>query len=59
MRGEGLSGEEMVIAAYGAYLLHGGDPENWGKMRQDDIQLIYIMHEAEASKILRLFDTKK
>ena len=59
MRGEGLSGEEMVLAAYGAYLLHGGDPGNWDKMKQDDIQLIYIMHEAETSKILRLFDTKK
>lgn len=49
----------MVIAAYGAYLLHGGDPQNWGKMRQDDIQLVYIMYQAEVSKIANLFTTKK
>ena len=49
----------MAIAAYGAYLLHGGDPRNWDMMRQDDIQLIYIMYQAEMTKIARLFDTKK
>ena len=49
----------MVIAAYGAYLLHGGDPRNWGKMRQDDIQLIYIMYQAEMTKIAKLFGTKE
>lgn len=49
----------MVIAAYGAYLLHGGDPENWGKMRQDDIQLIYIMSQAETAKIANLFSNDK
>ena len=54
-----MSGEEMVIAAYGAYLLHGGDPNNWEKMRPDDIQLIYMMNEAEVTKITRLFETKK
>ena len=49
----------MVIAAYGAYLLHGGDPQNWGKMRQDDIQLIYMMYQAEASRIANLFRKDK
>ena len=49
----------MAIAAYGAYLLHGGDPWNWGKMRQDDIQLIYLMYRAEVSKIANLFNTDK
>ena len=49
----------MVIAAYGAYLLHGGNPENWGKMRQDDIQLIYIMHKAEMVRIANLFTMEK
>lgn len=49
----------MVIAAYGAYLMHGGDPGNWGKMRQDDIQLIYMMYKAEVSKIANLFATDK
>lgn len=48
-----------MIAAYGAYLLHGGDPRNWGNMRQDDIQLIYIMYRAEAAKIANLFNTKE
>lgn len=49
----------MAIAAYGAYLLHGGDPMNWGNMRQDDIQLIYLMYKAEAAKIANLFGTDK
>ena len=49
----------MVVAAYGAYLLHGGDPGNWDKMRQDDIQLIYLMYTAEASRIANLFKTDK
>ena len=49
----------MVIAAYGAYLLHGGDPRNWDNMRQDDIQLIYLMYRAEATKIANLFGTEK
>ena len=48
-----------MIAAYGAYLLHGGDPRNWSNMRQDDIQLIYIMYRAEAAKIANLFNTKE
>ena len=39
--------------------MHGGDPKKWGEMRQDDIQLIYVMYEAEMSKIARLFDTKE
>ena len=49
----------MVIAAYGAYLLHGGDPQNWERMRQDDIQLIYIMYKAEVTKIAKLFEVKE
>ena len=49
----------MAIAAYGAYLLHGGDPGNWGKMRQDDIQLIYMMYKAEIYRIADIFTTDK
>ena len=49
----------MVLAAYGAYLLHGGDPEVWDKMRQDDIQLIYVMHKADMLKVANLFTTKQ
>ena len=48
-----------MLAARGAYLLHGGTPEGWGQMRADDVQLIFIMHNAELMRLSNIFGTTK
>ena len=58
MDGETLTKEEVMLAAKGAYLLHGGTPEGWRQMRPDDIQLIYLMHSEERTRTLKLFSKK-
>ena len=36
----------VELLARGVYLMNGGDPDNWDKMTPDEVQLIYITHQA-------------
>ncbi len=46
IKNEIYSPAAVELLARGIYLMNGGDPDNWDKMTPDEIQLIYITHQA-------------
>ena len=59
MNNEKLSNQEVLLAAKGAYLMHGGTPDGWNQMRPDDVQLIYLMYSEERARLPMMFSKKE
>lgn len=44
--GETVSPEMAFAQTYGLYLLHGGTPEGFDELQEDDVQLMYTAYMA-------------
>lgn len=57
--GEAMTGDVVVLYAYGLYLLNGGRKEDFMHLNDDDVQLMMSVHNSEAVKknkrILQMF----
>lgn len=40
-----LTGAEIGMIAYGLYLMHGGDPDKFQDLTEDDIMAIYVTND--------------
>ena len=44
--------DTLMLTVYGNYLMNGGTHEGFMELNEDDVQIMYIVHESERVKNL-------
>ena len=53
--GDGMSPQVATMQAYGLYLMHGGTPEGFMEMTEDEVQIMYSAYTATLAHERREF----